>query len=236
MPSEELKPTETITWIEKHEPISVSISSNLLDKPIFLCDKDPQPLIIDLELLAEKNKTEIRSKYLEIENNIKTRLHTIFSILNERVSFNKIEAREYEDECIENEEETDASTHFLRIQKNQLIDLMQHLERYTNTLTVFGFNSGRYDINLIKSYLIPYLIKEKEIEPSVIEKANDFVSFKFRDVQLLDIMKFLGGATTLDSFLKAYKASELKGYFPYEWFDTPNKNNNYPHMMTSTAK
>ena len=227
VPSEELKPTETITWIGKHEPISVSISSNLLDKPIFLCDKDPQSLIIDfvanLELLAEKNKTEMRSKFLEIENNIKKRLHTIFSILNERVSFNKIEAREYEDECIENEEETDASTHFLRIQKNQLIDLMQHLERYTNTLPVFGFNSGRYDINLIKSYLIPYLIKEKEIEPSVIKKANDFVSFKFGDVQLLDIMKFLGGATTLDSFLKAYKASELKGYFPYEWFDTPNK-------------
>ena len=100
---------------------------------------------------------------------------------------------------------------------------MQHLERYTNTLPVFGFNSERYDINLIKSYLIPYLINEKDIEPSVIKKANDFVSFKFGDVQLLDIMNFLGGATTLDSFLKAYKASELKGYFPYEWFDTPNK-------------
>ena len=100
---------------------------------------------------------------------------------------------------------------------------MKHLERYTNTLPVFGFNSGRYDINLIKSYLIPYLINEKEIEPSVIKKANDFVFFKFGDVQLLDIMKFLGGAATSDFFLKAYKASELKGYFPYEWFDTPSK-------------
>ena len=82
---------------------------------------------------------------------------------------------------------------------------MQQLERYTNTLSVFGFNSGRYDTNLIKSYLLPYLINEKEIEPSVIKKANDFVSFKCGDVQLLDIMEFLGGATTLDSFLKAYK-------------------------------
>ena len=153
----------------------------------------------------------MRSKFLEIENYIKKRLHKIFSILNERASFNKIEAREYEDECIEDEGETDASTHFLRIQKNQLIDLMQHLERYTKTLPVFGFNSGRYDINLIKSYLIPYLINEKEIEPSVIKKGNDFVSFKFGDVQFLDILNFLGGAATLDSFLKAYKASEMKG-------------------------
>ena len=100
---------------------------------------------------------------------------------------------------------------------------MLNLERNTSTLPVIGFNSGRYDINLIKSYHLPYRINEKEIEPSFIKKANDFVSFKFGDVQLLDIMKFLGGATTLDSFLKAYKASEMKGYFPYEWFDTPNQ-------------
>ena len=36
-------------------------------------------------------------------------------------------------------------------------------------------------------------------------------------------MKFLGRATSLDSFLKAYKASETKGFFPYEWFDSADK-------------
>ena len=76
---------------------------------------------------------------------------------------------------------------------------------------------------MIKSHLIPYLIRDKEQETSVIKKANDFIPFKFGDVQFLDIMKFLGGATTLDSFLKAYKASETKGFFPYEWFDNPDK-------------
>ena len=115
------------------------------------------------------------------------------------------------------------STQFLRIQKNQLIILKQHLERYANTLPVFGFNSGRYDLNLIKSYLIPYLIRDKEQETSVIKKANDLISFKFRDVQFVDIMKFLGGATTLNSFLKTYRASETKSFFPYEWFDNPDK-------------
>ena len=115
------------------------------------------------------------------------------------------------------------STQFLRIQKNQLIDLKQHLERYVNTLPVFGLNSGRYDLNLIKSYLFPYLIHDKEQDTFVIKKANDFIFFKFGDVQFLDIMKFLGGANTLDFFLKAYKASETKGFFPYEWFDNPDK-------------
>ena len=36
-------------------------------------------------------------------------------------------------------------------------------------------------------------------------------------------MNFLGGATSLDSFLKAYKSSESKGFFPYAWFDHPEK-------------
>ena len=60
----------------------------------------------------------------------------------------------------------------------------------------------------------------------MIKKANHFVSFKFGDVQLLDIMNFLGGATSLESFLKACKTSETKGFFPYEWLDCPQKMNN----------
>ena len=71
------------------------------------------------------------------------------------------------------------STQFLPIKKNQLTDLKQHLERYVNTLPVFGFNSGRYDLKTIKSYLIPCLICDKEHETSTIKTANDFISFQF---------------------------------------------------------
>ena len=39
-------------------------------------------------------------------------------------------------------------------------------------------------------------------------------------------MNFLGGATSLDYFLKTYKTKETKGFFPYEWFDCPEKMNN----------
>ena len=58
------------------------------------------------------------------------------------------------------------------------------------------------------------------------KKANQFVSFKFGDVQLLVIMNFLGGATRLDSFLKAYKTAETEGFLPYDWFDCPQNMNN----------
>ena len=93
-------------------------------------------------------------------------------------------------------------------------------------LPVFGFNSANYDLNLIKSFLLPILVNERDIELTVIKKVNQFNSFKFGDIQLLDNMNLLGGVKSLDSFLKAYKTSETKRFFTYEWFDHPDKMQN----------
>ena len=82
------------------------------------------------------------------------------------------------------------------------------------------------DINLIKRYLLPLVVNERGMKPIVIKKANQFVSFKFGDVQLLDKLNLLGVAMSPDFFLKANKTSETKGYFPEEWFDEPEKLNN----------
>ena len=230
IPDEKFKNTETTTWIGKHVPISVSISSNLLAEPIFFSTSNPRDLVesfIDaVEGLATQSKVQMKLKFLEIETAIKSKLTRNLESVNERRCRNQ-RGFEFEDHCFEDDnEEKDASTQFLQMQKNQLIELQEHLERYCNVLPVFGFNSANYDINLIKSYLLPILINERNMEPIVIEKANQFVSFKFGDVQLLDIMNFLGGATSLDSFPKAYKRAETKGFFPYEWFDCPQKMNN----------
>ena len=70
----------------------------------------------------------------------------------------------------------------MQIQKKQLIDLQEHLERYCFVLPIFGFNSAKYDLNLIKSFLLPILVKERNIEPTVLKKANQFISFKFGDI------------------------------------------------------
>ena len=65
----------------------------------------------------------------------------IFHGLNERCRYHSTVNFEYEDDCIKDAEETDMSTQFLRMQKNQLIDLKQNLERFVNTLLGFGLNS-----------------------------------------------------------------------------------------------
>ena len=158
-----------------------------------------------VEGLATQSKAQMILKFLEIETAIKSKLTRTVESLNERRCRNK-RVFEFEDLCFEDDnEEKDASTQFLQMQKNQLIELQEHLERYCNVLLVFGFNRTKYDINLIKSYLLPILTNERNMEPTVIKKANQFVSFKFGDVQLLDIMNFLVEQQALTRFLRLTK-------------------------------
>ena len=71
--------------------------------------------------------------------------------------------------------------------------------------------------------MIPLLVNEREIEQTVIKKENDYISFKIGNVHFIDIMNFRGDASSVDSLLKTYKTSGTKGFFPYEWFDSPKK-------------
>ena len=157
------------------------MSSNLQDDPSFLSEKELLIIafVSSLKLLAEKRKLQLRTKFQEIENFFNDRIKKFFDKLNARTLTERLEVFDYEDEFTEDEEEDDTSTQFLRIQKNQLIDLKQHLDRYVNTLPLFGFNSGRCDLNLLKYYLIPYLKRDKEIDPTVFKKANDFISLVY---------------------------------------------------------
>ena len=149
------KQAETTTWIGKLVPISVSISSNLIPEPIFLCKANPHHLISSfitaLDGLATQSKAQMKLNSIEVETAIKIKLCAILEQLNRR--HNQAErVSNFVDDCIVEDEEKDLSTQILQMQKNQLIDLQEHFERYCNVLPVFGFNSANYDINLIKSY------------------------------------------------------------------------------------
>ena len=78
IPEEKFRNTETTTWIGKHVPISISISSNLIATPNFLCNSNPRDLVelfIDAaEVLATQSKTQMKMKFLAIETAIKSKL------------------------------------------------------------------------------------------------------------------------------------------------------------------
>ena len=81
------KQTETTTWIGKHVPVSVSISSNLLLEPIFLCNANPHHLISSfytaLEGIATQSKSQMKLNFIEVETAIKIKLSAILEQLNQ---------------------------------------------------------------------------------------------------------------------------------------------------------
>ena len=86
-----------------------------------------------------------------------------------------------------------------------------------------GFNSGKFNSRVIKKYLLPILVEDKDIEPIVVNKANQHVSFKLGDVQILDILNFLGGAITLTHSFRHTRQKRQRSFSPYEWFDDAEK-------------
>ena len=80
--------TNKTTWIEKHVPMSVSISSNLVEEPFFLCNSDPHNLVASfigaLEKLASQNKAKIKQLFLDIETTMKIQLGSLLEKLTQR--------------------------------------------------------------------------------------------------------------------------------------------------------
>ena len=134
------KQTETTTWFGKHVPISVSISSNLIPEPIFLFNANPHYLISSfitaLEGLATQSKAQLKLNFIEVETAIKIKLCAIPEQLNQRRNRAGRVSNFVDDCCIVEEEEKDLSTQFLQMQKNQLIDLQEHFERYFTSLWI----------------------------------------------------------------------------------------------------
>ena len=122
-----IKNTETTTSIGEHVPISVSISSNLLATPIILCNSNPRKLVESffdaVEGLATQSKAQMKLKFVEVEIAIKCKLTWTLESLNER-RCRKQRVSEFEDQCLEDDsEEKEASTQYMQMQTNQLIEL-----------------------------------------------------------------------------------------------------------------
>ena len=114
---ETFRDTNATFWTGKHVPISVSISSNLVDEPIFLCNSDLHHLVASfigaLENLAAQSKAKLRNLFLDIETTVKIKLGSILEKLTQ--CHNRRDQADLDD-C---DNVICASTQFLQIQKNQ---------------------------------------------------------------------------------------------------------------------
>ena len=92
---------------------------------------------------------------------------------------------------------------------------------WVNQVPIFGFNSGRYDINMIKEYFVKDLAEISDV--NVAKKGNSYMFLSHPDFKFLDIKSYLAPGLSYDAWCRAYGCELQKLAFPYEWFDSFDK-------------
>ena len=97
--------------------------------------------------------------------------------------------------------------------------LKSDFDLYCHRLIVLGFNSGKYDLNLIKTKLPKHLdLHIKSEKNFVIKKNNNYTCIATEKLKFLDMMNYLPPGTSYEKFLHTFDIQEKKSFFPYKYF------------------
>ena len=105
-----------------------------------------------------------------------------------------------------------------------LLPKAQHLkiEAWCNEVPVVGFNSGTYDLNLIRKHFAEELAGTTA-KIGVAKRGKKIMFLLTKGFRFLDIINYLSPGTSYEKWVKAYGCETEKSWLPYEWFDSPEK-------------
>ena len=98
--------------------------------------------------------------------------------------------------------------------------LAGQLHGWLHQLPVIGFNSGKYDLNMIKRSFVPLLISNNA---AVIKRQNTYMCLYTDKLKFVDICNYLAPGVSYAKYLTAYGCELGKGHFPYEYMDDLQK-------------
>ena len=212
--------SDKLQWSARHVPLSVSLASNVPGHETPQCyvtDGDSDKLVgymmSDFSAISDAVFDMLMPSYDNVLNELEVR----------KDAWDEAErkAPREDDSKLEEVEVEESKT-------NPYKTLIGQLLGWLHQLPVIGFNSGRYDLNVIKQFFIPYLLKpskqdneEEEADETrfVIKRQNTFMCFATKKLKFLDITSYLAPGFSYDKYLKAYGCELQKGHFPYEYMD-----------------
>ena len=110
----------------------------------------------------------------------------------------EINQDESEGECTENANETESKKDFYDVNKISYRDTKNMLTKFMNyisQISCLAYNSGRYDLPLIKSLLAKHLKLGSRKTDFVIKKTSSYLCITTDRLRFLDVMSFIGGGT-----------------------------------------
>ena len=195
------KQTDELEITAKHIPVSVAINDNLTKKPSFIVEEDPKKLI-------KRFVVELLKRAREIEETV----WLSNPVLGVYKKFNEEDKGDQYGGYLINEAGVKLSKETAKSYVN-----------WVKQVPVFGFNSGRYDINMIKEYFVENLTSLSDV--NVAKKENSYMFLSTPNFKFLDIKNFLAPGLSYDAWCRAYGCELQKLAFPYEWFDSFEKLN-----------
>ena len=193
--------SDKLQWSARHVPLSVSVASNVPGYEPALCfvtDGDADKLVgcmmTRLNTISDAAFESLKPSYESVLNELEVR----------KDAWDEAERK------APREEEDGKKT------VNPCKTLEKQLQTWLRQLPVIGFNSGKYDLNMIKRSFVPLLISNNA---AVIKRQNNFMCLSTDKLKFLDVTQYLAPGVSYDKYLKAYGCELQKGHFPYEYMD-----------------
>ena len=190
--------TEHTTFTARHEVLSCSVASNVdghTEPVCFINEGEPQAVV----------------------NNMITKLEQIsdsaYASLLQKCDYLFDQLDEIDQEQLVREDSLNIPVEALR----------EKLDRFCRELPVIGFNSGRYDLCVIKEFFIPHFVLRQSQDSGsspfrfVVKRNNNYMAIITEKLRFLDILNFLAPGLSYSKYLSAFKVTEEKGFFPYEY-------------------
>ena len=199
--------TDHVQWVARHVPLSVSVASNVPGYEPALCfvtDGDADKLVgcmmTRLNTISDAAFASLLPLYADVLADLDARKYA------------------WEEDIKEAEEEEEEEAEGGR--NNPYKTLIGQLLGWLRQLPVIGFNSGKYDLNMIKRSFVPLLISNNA---AVIKRQNTYMCLYTDELKFVDICNYLAPGVSYAKYLKAYGCELQKGHFPYEYMDDLQK-------------
>ena len=203
--------SDRVQWIARHVPLSVSVASNVPghEPPrCYVTDGDSDKLVgtmmRGLSAISDTAFDMLIPSYDNVLNELEVRKEAWDEA--ERKALKEDESKQ---------EDHDEEVEMEAVKTNPYKTLIGQLLGWLHQLPVIGFNSGKYDLNVIKQFFVPYLLKPSKQEDNddgndeeeeddddetrfVIKRQNAFMCFSTKKLTFLDIINFLAPGYSYD--------------------------------------